>query len=159
MLNMPRAHFSAFLTTMLAAAFYASPAAARDIQVQPGQSIQAAVDQAAPGDRILVFPATYHEAGRPCPGSPAQLCAVSVTQDDISLIALSDSTHAVVLENAGGQDNGIFFAKPGATGAQCLPQLAYRCKPQQNGTGRALQGKNIPELRLEIGAGQGRWVL
>jgi hypothetical protein len=112
MLTMPRARFSAFLTTLLAAVFCAAPAAARDIQVQPGQSIQAAVDQAAPGDHILVVPATYHEAGRPCPGSPAQRCAVSVTQDDISLIALSDATHAVVLENAGGQDNGIFFNEP-----------------------------------------------
>jgi len=126
MLNIPHTRFSAFLTTALAAVFCTSPAAARDIQVHPDQSIQAAVDQAAPGDRILVFPATYHETGHPCPGSPKQSCAVSVTQDDISLIALSDSTHAVVLENAGRQDHGIFFAKPRATGAQCQSDPTQR---------------------------------
>ena len=65
MLNIPHTRFSAFLTTALAAVFCTSPAAARDIQVHPDQSIQAAVDQAAPGDRILVFPATYHEKGHP----------------------------------------------------------------------------------------------
>jgi hypothetical protein len=45
-------------------------AAARDFEVEPGQSIQAAVDVASAGDRIMVQPGLYHEPGRPCPTDP-----------------------------------------------------------------------------------------
>ena len=40
----------------------AAPGRAADIVVAPGQSIQAAMDQAAAGDRVLVQPAVYNEA-------------------------------------------------------------------------------------------------
>jgi parallel beta-helix repeat protein len=50
----------------------AAPASAATRVVHPGQSIQAAVDAAAPGDTIVVLPGTYHEA-------------VLVTKDGIKL--------------------------------------------------------------------------
>ena len=103
-------------------------ASARTIVVRPGQSIQAAVDRAHPGDRILVHAGTYHEAGRPCPIDAASTCAVVISKDDISVIGLEHGRRAVVLENAGGQDIGIAVAVEGAVGAQCLTDPAQRVR-------------------------------
>jgi len=64
----------------------ASPAGAAVIRVRPGHSIQAAVDAANPGDHIVVYPGTYHEANTPCPTDPTHRCAVVVTKDDVKLI-------------------------------------------------------------------------
>ena len=104
----------------------AVPASARTILVRPSDSIQAAVDRASPGDTIAVLPGTYREAGHPCPAEPDHTCAVAVTQDDIALIAIGGG--AVVLENAGDQDEGIAFAKAGATGAACLTDASQRIR-------------------------------
>jgi cytochrome c peroxidase len=78
----------------------------RRIVVRPGQSIQAAVDRARPGDTILVEPGTYRETGRPCSFDAKQTCAVSVTKDAISLVARGGKK-PVVLESSGAQENGI----------------------------------------------------
>jgi parallel beta-helix repeat protein len=112
-------HFIGLIAAILIAAC-AQGAAAREIKVQSGQSIQAAVDRALPGDRITVQPGTYHESGRPCPTVPTSVCAVVISADDISLIAASQSGQPVILENSGGQVQGIVFGKPGVTGTQCL---------------------------------------
>jgi Right handed beta helix region len=40
----------------------ASASAARTIVVRPGQSIQAAVDRASPGDTVLIRPGVYHQS-------------------------------------------------------------------------------------------------
>jgi parallel beta-helix repeat protein len=97
----------------------AQGAAAREIKVQSGQSIQAAVDRALPGDRIAVQPGIYNETGRPCPTEPKSACAVVISADDISLVAASQAGQPVILENRlgnnSGQLQGIVFAKPGAS--------------------------------------------
>lgn len=78
----------------------------RTIVVRPGQSIQAAVDRAQSGDRIVVEPGTYREAGRSCPFDSQQTCAVTVTKDAISLVARGGK-HRVLLLNSEGLTNGI----------------------------------------------------
>ena len=99
---------------------------AGEIRVAPGQSIQAAVDRALPGDLITVSPGTYHEAGRPCPTVPAETCAVVVTTDNLTLQAGFFLGMPVILENSGHQDTGIAFAKAGATGSACLVDRGQR---------------------------------
>lgn len=71
------------------------------IRVHPGESIQAAIDAAPSHATIMVEPGVYHESA----GQPS---AVVITQDDIQLIGLSEPGKPVVLENAGGQLNGIW---------------------------------------------------
>ena len=94
----------ALALVMLAAA----AAEARTIRVGHGDSIQAAVDRARPGDQIQVRTGTYREAGRPCPTEPAHTCAVVITKDDISIVGQGKD---VVLDNAGDQDEGIAVGK------------------------------------------------
>src|SRR6266581_4679196 len=87
--------------------------AATTIIVRPGQSIQAAVDAASPGDTVVVEPGSYAEPGVACPADPAQTCAVAITKDHVSLIGLTHGRRRVVLVNPGGQDVGIQVARTG----------------------------------------------
>jgi parallel beta-helix repeat protein len=96
--------------------------AATTIIVWPGQSIQAAVDAASPGDTILVEPGSYAEPGVSCPADPAQTCGVAIAKDGISLIGLAHGGRRAVLVNPGGQDVGIQVAKTGDPG--CLSDPA-----------------------------------
>lgn len=73
------------------------------IVVHPGGSIQAAVDAAHPGDVIAIEPGTYAEA-------------VHVAVPRLRLVGRSGPGRGgVVLENPGGEDNGITVA-PGSDG-------------------------------------------
>jgi hypothetical protein len=103
--------FATLVTTGVLA--LAVAAHAKTIQVRPGESIQAAVDAADPGDPIAIRAGTYHEAGRPCPTDASHTCAVVVTKDDIQLRGLGGKATPVVIENPGGQDQGIAIAKTG----------------------------------------------
>ncbi|MFQ5668008.1 MAG: NosD domain-containing protein [Candidatus Binatia bacterium] len=74
------------------------------VVVQPGGSIQAAIDAAPPGEKILVRPGVYRE------GMPGDVVALTITKDNIKLIAKSTRTNPVILENAGSQGFGIWVS-------------------------------------------------
>jgi parallel beta-helix repeat protein len=141
-------------------------ASAKELRVHPGQSIQAAIDQAKPGDVVAVEPGDYQEAGRPCPSSPSETCALVVTTDDIRLFGMGgvggdqgeDHDHAaksdhgqgplhVVLTPMGDQDRGIEAARPGADGATCLDDPSQR-----------LQGFSIRGFTVNGFAGEGVFI-
>ena len=65
--------------------------------VHPGESIQAAVDAARPGGVIAIEPGTYAEA-------------VHVTVPGLRLVGRGDRRGGVVVENPGGEENGITVA-------------------------------------------------
>ena len=97
---------AAFLLATLGAS-----AEARTWVVHPGQSIREALGRAGPGDRVEVLPGTYHE------GSAGDLNALTVTIDGIQLVGRPRRGHPVVLENAGGQQYGIWVSPEGSAGA------------------------------------------
>src|SRR5262249_50025500 len=106
--------------------FLSFPALATTWIVHPGESIQDAVDQASPGDTISILPGTYREAGRTCPSDYTQRCAVVISKDDLQIIGASSPGHPVVLENAGGQDQGIAVGVVNAPGRTCLQVPSQR---------------------------------
>ena len=80
----------------------AAPAHARTVTVGPGRSIQAAVAAATSGTTIVVLPGTYHE--------PGTTHAVTVTRDDVRLVARPRKGQPVVLEAANAQTDGIWVS-------------------------------------------------
>ena len=82
-------------------------AGARTIDVRRGDSIQAAVDVARPGDRVVIHPGTYSERGRTCPTVPDEQCAVVVTRNRISVVGRPRPGKPVVLRSREGQQRGI----------------------------------------------------
>ncbi|MEK7277366.1 MAG: parallel beta-helix domain-containing protein [Chloroflexota bacterium] len=68
----------------------------RTITVNAGDSIQAAIDEAKPGDTIEVMPGTYHES-------------LTVTAHNITLRGLPDAAGAwPILDGESAMDNGAF---------------------------------------------------
>jgi parallel beta-helix repeat protein len=67
--------------------------------VSPGESIQHALDHARPGGIVLVRPGTYRETADATNG-------LTITRS-VHLIGLGRKGRGVVLENSGGQMNGI----------------------------------------------------
>jgi len=112
------------LAVIVGALALALPAEAKTIRVHKGDSIQAAVDKAKPGDRVLVFPGTYHEDGAACPTEPSHTCAVSIDKNRIRLVGVPSKKHRVVLEANGDQDEGIAVGK--SSDASCLTDDSKR---------------------------------
>jgi len=83
-----------------------APAARADVPggrwvqvVSPGHSIQHAIDHARPGGWVLVLPGVYRETADATNG-------LHITRP-VNLVGLSTHRRRVVLENSGGQRNGI----------------------------------------------------
>ena len=71
--------------------------------VHAGGSIQAAIDAAPANSTIYVEPGVYRE-------SAGAHSAVIISKDGVQLVARATAGQPVVLENAGGQQNGIVVA-------------------------------------------------
>jgi parallel beta-helix repeat protein len=113
-----------FLAVLIGAFGITATAEAKTIRVKPGDSIQAAVDKANPGDRILVKPGTYREDGRSCPAT-GRTCAVAIEKNNIRLIGVPSRRHRVVLEAKGDQDVGIAVENSSAA-PDCLSDASNR---------------------------------
>jgi hypothetical protein len=104
--------FRSFSLLGIAVLAIGSAADAAVHRVHPGQSIQAAIDGASPGDTILVEPGTYQE-------DSASLYGLHITTDNLRLIGKENHGHGhgkpnkVRLLQNGAQETGIFAAPPG----------------------------------------------
>jgi len=89
-------------TLAIGLAILCAPAIAGAAQtvVYPGDSIQAAVDAASPGEKIVVMPGTYME-------THGNSVAVRIKQDGIRLIGMPDGDAKVVLVPGPGNLHGI----------------------------------------------------
>lgn len=122
--------------TLLAMAVVLVSASAADAVVRrvfPGESIQAAIDAASPGDTILVEPGLYQETGN------AQF-GLRISTDNLRLIGrrVKGQSEAVRLVAYGSQQTGVYAAP-----AACGPEVPVGGCPDQ------LQGFEIRGFTVE----------
>ena len=112
-------HFRSFSVLFALAVFAtASTAEAAVHRVFPGDSIQAAIDDASPGDTILVEPGTYQEAGRFIDGEAmTRKAGLHITTDNLRLIGKARPGQGedgkVILLHSDDQYTGVYAAPDG----------------------------------------------
>lgn len=130
---------------LLMTAATATIAQAKVGKVYPGESIQAAIDAAEPGDTIIVFPGTYQE-------DPSSEYGLRIKTDNIRLIGkriYSDGELGKVrLIANGAQETGVYAAPEG-------------CEYRDSACGSTLMGFYIRGFSVEefpVNGIQTRWV-
>ncbi len=103
-----RSSVTTALALGVAVALTATPAVAKTFKVHPGDSIQAAVDAASDGDKIVVYPGTYTETGSP---------HAVVVNKSLKMIAKVDKkapgdTGKVIILGDGSQQDGVLVEPP-----------------------------------------------
>ena len=121
--------------SVIAALFaLATPAYAKTIHVHPGQSIQAAVDKANPGDTIIVEPGTYQEL-------------VEIQTDGIHLRGSGASPDGTVLEPpAGNKTNDCSMGDPSANNGICVVGSFQGGAPVKDVTVSGIMVQNFPSI-------------
>lgn len=100
---------------------------AKAIVVSPGQSIQAAVNHAQPGDTVLLKPGVYHQS-------------VQIRTDGITLRGSGNSRQGTVLEPGAGKPHTLCTSAFGVTGV-CI--LAKKVNPKSGAVLRAVRNDTI----------------
>jgi parallel beta-helix repeat protein len=134
------------LAPVLALAIFAGPAAAksksRPVWVRPGQSIQAAIDAAAPGATINVLPGDYTE-------SPGSTVALHITKP-LALIAKTGrrSPKTVRILAAPGQEHGI-LVEPANAGDPDIDGLLIKGFIVENFENNGIWLRHVRNFRIE----------
>lgn len=102
-------------TLALGLAVLYAPAGAAATVLYPGDSIQAAVDAASPGDKIIVTPGVYY-------GPANARRAVRIKMDGIRLIGQPDGDNKVILRPNpdGSNEDGILVEPEGGSACDCV---------------------------------------
>ena len=109
------------------------------LTVRPGDSIQAAVDAAAPNSMILVEPGVYNE-------SPTASRAVTITKEGIQLIGQSTLGNPVVVESVAGQKAGIWVSPEDSVAT--YDDTAQAEHPPCGANGNTLRGFQLKGLTV-----------